>query len=159
MLRLLDPVADRALYEEAYNWRPAPKKHVGTNKMSFETFADPHNIVVALFDPDFIAVFVFHELEPQVFQCHFTSRQDGPRGTLIHAARELVSIFLANGAKELIAWIMPRNTPLRRFVEELGFVNLGSERFACNDVSDCPTMPSREREFQKYGLKGDPSSG
>src|SRR5712675_695648 len=118
-LRLLDPAADRALFEQAYNWRERPKRHTQPTRMPLEVFAasDPLQIAIGLFNSELIAVYFLHEVAPTVFEAHFTSRKGtGTRGTL-NGAREVITQFLANGATEIVAWIVPRNRPLRQFVE------------------------------------------
>lgn len=128
-LRLLDPVADLPLYHLSYNWRPRRKRHLQPTRMSFGDYTDPHNIVIGLFDSDLCATFVLHETEAGIFECHFTSDVVVSRATLLHAAHHIVSLFLENGAVCLIAWVIERNRPMRRFVEELGFVLKGRQIF------------------------------
>lgn len=159
-LRLLDPLTDLELFHEAYFWRPEPKKHVGTNRATFEQFAstDPLQIVIGLFDPELIAVFVYYESEPKVYQSHFTAKRNIPRETLLDAAREINTCLLANGAERLTAFIVERNRPLRRFVEDLGFTLQGKFSAEKRKGKDCDTVPCSQ-VFVEYAIKGDPSSG
>lgn len=123
MLRLLDPERDLELFREAYSWRPSPKKHVQTNRVSFEGFAssDPHQIVIGVFTHEFVAAFVFYEYDPKRYECHFTSRRYTSHQVLLEAGHEIIQSFFENGTEELTAWIIEKNRPLRAFVESLGF--------------------------------------
>lgn len=159
-LRVLDPHTDISLFEESYNWRPTPKRHVGTNRASFETYIadDPRQIVIGVFNGQFIAAFLFYEFEPQKYDAHFTSRKGMARGTLLKGAQEVIDALFTNGAKEITAWIVSRNTPLRRFVEDLKFVAVESKRFACQNDTGSDTLSGESepptRSYVKYVLQG-----
>ena len=150
-LRLLDPATDLHLFEEAYNWRPDRKPHVQPDRMPFEQFSanDPRQIVIGAFNGQLEAVFVFWEFEPKCFEAHFTTRKGIEKDLLYESAREVVACLLENGASQLVAWIIPRNTPLTRFVEGLGFQYVSRETFPCqNDTNGSTLTP--DREFNKY---------
>lgn len=155
--RILDPLTDLDLFHAAYSWRTEPKKHVGANRMPFEKFAssDPLQIVIGLFQPELIAVFVYLETEPKVYDCHFTAKRNVPRQTLLDAAREINACLLTNGAERLTAFIVERNRPLRTFVEELGFTAQGKftapKLINGNRDSVCSSQV-----FVEYECKGDP---
>lgn len=152
-LKLLDPLIDLDLFHVAFNWRPEPKKHVGANRVTFEQFSstDPLQIVIGLFDPDLIAVFVYYETEPKVYDCHFTSKRNTPRQTLLDAAREINTCLLANGAERLTASIVERNKPLRRFVEDLEFTVQGKFTAPKRKEKTCDSV-SCSQVFVEYAI-------
>jgi hypothetical protein len=155
-LKLLDPLTDLDLFREAYNWRTRPKKHVQPDRMPFEVFssADPSHIAVGAFNGEFLAVFFFHEFEPGCFEAHFTSKRGVSRETLLTAARETMSCFFENGARELTAWIVERNRPLRSFVESLGFAQQeGVSFFPCAQDNTTLNSVGDERNFVKYAIQ------
>lgn len=119
-LRLLDPAVDLPLYREAYNWRSGHRR-VLPDRMSFESFTDPHALAIGLFNGELQAVYFLHEVEPRVFQAHFTSQRGTNWNTLLEGAAEVAYQVLTNGAEEIEAWVTPRNRPLRTFLESLGF--------------------------------------
>lgn len=159
-LRLLDPAQDIALFREAYNWRLRPKKHIQPDRMPFEVFSapNPSHIAVGVFNGEFLAVFFFHEFQPGCFESHFTSKRGVSRDTLLTAARQTMNCFLDNGARELTAWIVERNAPLRTFVEALGFTEQErGVKFSTCAQNDTPlNSVSSERNFVKYAIKGEP---
>lgn len=122
-LRLLDPIEDIELFREAYNWRPHPKRHAQTNRAPFESFIsdDPRQMVIGLFNDQFIAAFVLYEFDPQRYECHFTSRRGSSKETLIEGGKQIRDACLQNGAKELCAWVTKRNLALKAYLESLGF--------------------------------------
>ncbi len=152
-LRVLDPLEDEDLFHTAWSWRPSPKKHVGTNRAPFETFIsdDPRQIVIGLFNGQFLAAFVFYEFEPRRYEAHFTSHKKAPRGTLIQGSREIIKALFDNGAVEITAGIMARNRPLRRFVEELGFI-AGQNDTGSDTLSSESEPPTQS--YVKYVLNG-----
>jgi hypothetical protein len=74
-LRLLNPATDLHLYGQAYNWR-RPKRRILPGRMSFAEFTDPNALAIGLFNGELLAVYFLHEVEPRVFQAHFTSRRN-----------------------------------------------------------------------------------
>ena len=130
-LRVLDPTTDIELFKEAYSWRPEPKKHVQTNRVSFEQFAsnDPLNLIVGVFTDQLIAVYAFYEYDKHRFDSHFTARKHTSRRLLEWVGRWIIQCFMENGAKELSAWIQKQNRPLRSYVETLGFSITESREF------------------------------
>lgn len=164
-LRLLDPETDLELFHEAYNWRPERKKHLQPDRMPFEVFAsqNPGHIAVGAFTDSFLAVFFFHEYEQGCFEAHFTSRRGVDRGVLLTAAKLTMAKFLENGARELTAWIVERNRPLRSFVESIGFTEvarysaLDPQNSACvkTDTSLDSQSDTPERVYVKYAVKGE----
>ena len=158
-LRVLDPVVDTDLYREAYDWRPRHKPHVQPDRMSFETFAsdNPYYLTIGLFNGEMQALYFLREVEPGVFEAHFTSRLGISREALLAGATEVARQILANGGIEIHAWVTPRNRPLRSFLESLGFTEVCQESFPCASVSNGATLPDKPRnlrQFVKYVLKG-----
>ena len=159
-LELLDPSTDLELYRQAYNWR-SPKKRIQPDRMPFEVFAEdnPLHLTFGLFDDELLAVYFLHEVEPGVYESHFTSRKKVSRGPLLAAAREVIKMMLENGATQINAWILEKNAPLRAFVEELGFLIQGAEEYPCVAESECPTLPDghpAQRVFLKYVIGDQP---
>ena len=161
MLRLLDPVEDLELFEQAYNWRKRPKKHVQPDRMSFETFAspDPNQIVLGLFSKQLDAVYVLIEVEPAKYDVHFTARRGVDRQRLLDAAREIRDAFFENGAEQLSAWITPRNRAMRSFLSDLGFLTQGSKEFPCDSDTLSTTLPTQTRVFVNMAVKVNPLIG
>lgn len=164
-LKLLDPLTDIELFREAYNWRPKSKKHVQPDRMPFEVFSapDPSHIAVGAFNGEFLAVFFFHEFEAGKFEAHFTSKRGVSREDLLAAARQTMNYFLENGARELTAWIVERNRPLRAFVEDLGFTEqehrvIPTELSTCAQEKGSLNSVSVERNFVKYAKRALPPS-
>lgn len=133
-IRALDPAMEPELFREAYSWRPGRKKHLQPDRMSFEEFSadDPKQIVMGLFNGRLCAVFLFREFRRGWFETHFTTRRDAPKDYILTAAHTLAEWFTGNGAG-LTADIIERNTPLRRFVELIGFRKAG--KFKCAETS------------------------
>lgn len=160
-LRLLDPVEDADLFREAYSWRPEPKVHVQPDRMPFEEFVADRDdqITIGLFNGSLAAVYFLHETEPGNFQAHFTSRRDVSRGTLLSAAAQVARDFFAAGATEIHAWVTERNTALKHFLCQLGFVCVDATQLSCQRVELSSTMPPdsrNQRTFVKYSLKVNP---
>lgn len=155
-LRLLDSTTDLALYREAYNWRDGHRR-VLPDRMPFESFTDPDALAVGLFNGELQAVYFLHEVEPCVFQAHFTSRRGMDWDTLLAGAAEVAYQVLANGAEEIHAWVTPRNKPLRSFLTLLGFTEQCVSEFPCQNDTNGSTLPvetrNQRREFVKYVLK------
>lgn len=160
-LRLLEPASDLELFREAYSWRERPKKHAQPDRMPFEEFAsdNPLHLTFGVFEEELVATFLLWEYEPGFYDAHFTSRRGVPRGTLTQAGREIARLVLGNGAKGITAWVIERNTALRRYVEDLGFEKIQSKKFCgCDSVSDCSSIPTDAhpaRVFLQYGIKGE----
>lgn len=156
-IRLLDPSADLDLYHEAYDWR-RPKRHVQPDRMSFADFIAPDGIAIGLFNGELQAVYFLHETEAGCFQCHFTSRRKVPRILLLAAARQVTRDFFSAGARELHAWVIPRNRALRSFLESLGFICVEEKQFSCQNDTEGATLPdggaTSARCFAKYVLRG-----
>jgi hypothetical protein len=78
---------------------------------------------MGLFDgeDDFLAVYVFYQISPDTFDCHFTSRRDASKDAVWAAGRQLVQFFTANNLR-LSTHVAARNVPLRRWVESAGLV-------------------------------------
>jgi hypothetical protein len=148
-LRLLDPLTDHLLYEEAYGWRPEPKAHLQPDRLPFEVFAsdDPRHITMGLFNGQFLGLYFLHEIEPRIFQVHMTSRRKASRESLLLGAQEVVRLFFENGASELVAWIKPRNRPLRQFVEALAFTPKRKSEL-------CGTHLDEANAYIEYVLQG-----
>lgn len=162
-LKLLDPLTDLELFREAFQWRSEPKKHVGANRMAFETFIadDPRQIVVGVFNGEFIAAFLLYEIEEGgVYDCHFTSKRGTPKELLIEGGKMVRDAFFENGAKELSAKIIKRNTALKAYLEALGFeLCLPGTNLACTQGDGSLNSVSSERNFVKYAISRKPPSG
>lgn len=122
-LRALDPTTDLLLFETAYNWRRKRKTHIQPDRMSLEDFtsSDPAQIVFGLFNGSLQAVYLLKEYEPKKFEAHFSSDRQAPTENVWAGAKSIIDLMWQNGAQEIAAWIVPRNRPLRAFVEALGF--------------------------------------
>ena len=131
-LRPLDVVDDANLFRESYNWRPKHRK-TQPNPMSLEQFMsnDPSQLTIGLFNGDFLAVYVLQEVEPAKFQVHFTSSRKADPEDVIAGARQVLAFMLENGGKEVWAYIVARNDPVRRFVESVGFEFDSFEEMCC----------------------------
>jgi hypothetical protein len=129
--------------------------------MPLEVFAadDPRHLTVGLFNGELQAVYFLHEVEPSIYQAHFTSRRGLSREALLAGAAEVAHQVLANGGSEIHAWVTERNGPLRSFLTDLGFSCITTAQFNTgqNDT-DGSTLPDerdqRQRVFVKYALKG-----
>lgn len=117
ILRALNPQTEQELFQQAYNWRNNPRK----NRLSFEDFAkdDPSQITLGLFNGELQAVYFFHQIGPNTFQCHFTSKRTADRGLVLAGAATLVRWFQENNL-EMVAYIHRRNIPLQRFAQDAG---------------------------------------
>lgn len=123
--------------------------------MSFEDFAsdDPSQIVMGLFNGSLCAVYLFKEGPRGTFDAHFSSRRDVPRDYVLAGGRWMVKWFMENGAQEVGAYVVEQNGPLRRFVEEVGFVAKGLVKFGGrqNDTEGGTVSPVRV--FTKYVVR------
>lgn len=121
-IRALDPLTEIELFREAYSWRPKGKKYLQPHPMDFEDFAanDPNQIVMGLFNGKLCAVFMFREFQPGWLETHFTTRRDAQKDNVLLGALTLAD-WCVERRFGLTANIVERNTPLRRFVEAIGF--------------------------------------
>ena len=154
-LRLLDPTDDAHLFRLAYGWRERPKRHVQPDRMPFEEFAANRDdqIAVGLFNGELRAVYFLHETEPGNYQAHLTSERGVSRETLLDGAEQVIADFFSAGAAQIHAFVTERNTPLRVFLTQLGFIEDSVSQFPCNgvdSVSNC--SPRNQRRFVKYVL-------
>mgnify|MGYP001595561048 CR=1 FL=1 len=135
LLRALDPRTEQPLFEQAYRWRSHRR-----DRMPFAEFAkdDSNQIALGLFNGELIAVYFFHSIDTDTFQAHFTSRRGSKRAEVVAGATQLVNWFRANGL-QMVAFVSPRNTAIRRFVEQAGLSEFG----ACqNDTNGCSVSPT-----------------
>lgn len=148
VLRALNPQTEGDLFRESYNWRNRPRK----NRLSFEDFAadDPNQIVLGLFDGELQAVYFFHQIGPNQFQSHFTSKRTADKAVVLAGARQLVDWFRENNL-EMVAYIAERNRPLQRFVEAAGLQK--------RKVSNNGSLPSTTQLWVEYRSAGEPPSG
>lgn len=104
--------------------------------MPFESFAadDPNQIVLGLFSDELLAVYLLVQVQPNIFDCHFTSRKDAPKEAVLAAGRQIVGFCAENGL-ELVALVPKRSKPLQAWVEGVGF-ELGRE----TDYSGVPYL-------------------
>lgn len=124
--------------------------------MAFETFAadDDRQIVIGVFNGEFIAAFLLYEIEPQVYDCHFTSKRGTNRKVLLEGGCMVRDAFFGNGAKELTARIVERNAPLRHYLEALGFTRvIPTQNSTCVQADGSLNSVSVERNFVKYAKR------
>lgn len=156
VLRLLDPLEDADLFRLAYSWRERPKRHIQPDRMPFEEFAANRDdqIAVGLFNGELRAVYFLHETEPGVYQAHFTSERGLCRKVLLTGAECVIDDFFRAGATQIHAWVTERNTPLRVFLSQLGFIETSTQTFPCQNDTDRSSMPltRNQRLFVKYVL-------
>lgn len=120
ILRLLDPNTDSQLFEESYSWRPKRgKAHAG--QMPFNSFLNS-SAVMGLFNPEFIAVYVIQEYDKGFFDMHFNAKRRTPREYLVAGGIWITNWLLNEGACEVSGMVISRNTALRRFLEDCGYV-------------------------------------
>lgn len=124
--------------------------------MPFEQFASdaPNQIVLGLFNGELQAAYLLHEVEPNIYQCHFTSRRDAPKDAVLSAAKWIVDYFVANGLG-LVAYVRPRNVPLCRFSEAIGLKEVGRKTFCCKVTRDSDTL-SADVTYIEF-MVGNPS--
>lgn len=151
-LKILDPATDLELFREVYDWRK-PKKHVQPDKIPFESFIaeDPLQIVIGVFNGQFIAAFLLNEFEPGRFECHFSSKRGTPRETLVKGGEIIRDAFFQNGAKELCAWVTVRNVALKGYLEALGFTPGEIKAFPKRISENSDSLPEM-KEFVKYAI-------
>ncbi len=150
ILRPIDPVTEQELFKTAYSWRSKTRKrHIQPDRLAFDDFAstDPTQIVMGLFNGELQAVYMFREWSPNYLEGHFTSSRNAPRKNVLVGARHVLEWLLANGAEEVSAFVRPRNTPIRRFVEEIGFKRHSYVIFTCLSDLEAGTM---QTTFIKY---------
>ena len=163
-LQLLDPVSDLELFQQAYSWRVRPKPHVQPDRMSFADFSAgaPTDIAIGLFNGDFQALYFLHEVQPAIYQAHFTARPKTSRELLLWGAALIIREFFTNGAKEIHAWVTPRNKPLQTFLTHLGFECVAEQHFPCTNETHesniATDATSVGKLFVKYALFGIPPS-
>lgn len=146
LLRALNPQTEIDLYQQAYNWRNSKR-----DRMKFEDFAadTPNQIVLGLFNGELQAAYLLHEVEPNVYQCHFTSRRDAPKDAVLSAAKWIVDYFVASGLR-LIALVEPRCVPLRHFSEAIGLAEVGQKEITCQTDTPSDTLAA-VRTYIVYG--------
>lgn len=159
ILRLLDPLTDQPLFAAAYNWRSAPKRHTQPDRLPFAVFADnnPAHLAIGLFNGELQAVYFMIEVEPSIYEAHFTSQRNVSREVLLEGAQQVADAVLSNGGSEIHAWVTPRNKPLQSFLGALGFTATGSQIFPCQNDTDGASLSSdrNQRMFVKYSLQVD----
>ena len=158
-LRPLDPEEDIELFRVAYNWRSTPKRHTQPTRMPFETFSanNPTQLVIGLFNGELQAVYAIVEWEPRRFEVHFTSAKSAPKEPVRLGAQQVLNFMLENGAKEVVAFVVSRNRPLRRFVESIGFRSEARVAFlTCAEIANESNMTQRDQRkvFTKYAIRG-----
>jgi hypothetical protein len=158
LLKVLDPVEDIFFFQDAYSWRK-DKKHAQPDRTSFKDFVsrDERQIVIGAFNGDFLAVFLLYEWQKGgYYEAHFTSKRGIPRPILIDAGKMVRDAFFQNGAQELCAWIVKRNSALRGYLEDLGFVAVEEKEFPCqSDLNRVISSRLPRRSFVKYGCVGE----
>lgn len=119
-MRTLDPVNDLSLFSVAYGWRA---KRRAEGRMSFEDFVlkSPGQVVLGLFNGQFLAVYVVKEFKPHHYDMHFTSKRNTPREYLVAGGIQVTSKLIRLGAIEVSAVIRARNLALKRFLEDCGY--------------------------------------
>lgn len=150
-LRLLDPASDIDLFRESYNWRPKQKRHTQPDRMAFETFiaTDPRQIVIGVFNGEMLAAFLLYEIEPGIYDCHFTSKRGAPKELLIEGGKMIRNTFFENGARELTAQITERNSALKSYLHALGFNCVKS---TCPGGANHVNSALSGRSFVKYRI-------
>lgn len=115
-MRGLDPVADLALYREAFEWRA--KNRPG--HLSFDQWLDvgPNQAMLGLFNGEFIALYMVKQFAPAQMDMHFTSKRGAPRNYLVAGGIQITNWLIVNGALEVSALILKRNHALRQFLED-----------------------------------------
>lgn len=147
-LRALDPKTEGDLFREAFDWRKSPRR----DRVAFEVFAadNPRQIVMGLFDSDkFLAVYVFYQVSPDTFDCHYTCRRDAPKNAVWAAGRQLVEFFSQNSLI-LSTHVARRNKPLRRWVESIGLRAIETQESACKGQNDSCTLSATTDTFVEY---------
>lgn len=132
-LRALDPETDLDLFRESYGWRPERKKHLQPDRLPFADFSksDPHQIVMGLFNGEFLAAYLINETAPSYYDLHFTSKKGTPRDYLVAGGIWITDWLIEAGAQEVSAIIVSRNRPLREFLLDCGF-----------EFAECLTFPN-----------------
>ncbi len=155
VLRALNPQTEQHLFQEAFDWRKSPRR----DRVAFEVFAadDPRQIVMGLFDgEEFLAVFVFYQISPDTWDCHFTSRRDAPKNLVWAAGRQLVDFFVQNDL-HLSAQVRARNKPLCHWVESVGLVR--QKDSSCQNDTDGDTVSATTQLWVEYRSQVNPSIG
>lgn len=156
-LRALNPETERHLFEESYRWRGNKKTNaLRPDRMSFETFSasDPSQVVMGLFNGSLCAIYVIHHNSDGTVGTHYTSKRGTPKEYVLAGARWLLRWLLENGALEVQAFVSPKNKPLCRFVEDIGYSQVGLVKFPLQSTEDSDTLPTREYVY--YAAKGGP---
>lgn len=122
-LRHLNPETDVELFREAHNWRTLRSKRASGGQMPFEEFIAPNPIqaVMGLFNGEFLAAYMVKEYALQHYDLHFTAKRRAPRECLVAGGIQLTTWLIQNGAVEVSAIIVARNTALRKFLEDCGY--------------------------------------
>lgn len=130
-LRHLNPERDVELFREAHNWRTKRSLRASGGQMPFKEFIAPNptQVVMGLFNGEFLAVYMVREYAPQCYDMHFTARRQAPRAYLIAGGIWLTSWLIESGAVEVSALIVARNKALRQFLEDCGYKLKRSMRF------------------------------
>lgn len=130
-LRHLDAVRDIELFREAYNWRTLRSRRASGEQMPLEEFVadNPTQAVMGLFNGEFLAAYMVREYAPQHYDMHFTAKRQVPREYLVVGGMQLTNWLIKNGAVEVSAYIVARNTALRKFLEDCGYKLERSVRF------------------------------
>jgi hypothetical protein len=123
-MRGLDPVSDLGLLHEAYIWRANQNlPHLRPGRMPFEQWleSDSPQVIMGLFNGEFLAVYLIKEFDTGKFDLHFTSKRGVSRQHLVAGGVQVTNWLVENGALEVSALIVKRNRPLRQFLEDCGY--------------------------------------
>jgi hypothetical protein len=158
-LRLLEPEKDLDLYRQAFEWRK-PKKHLSPPRIDWEDFTanSPTNLTIGLFNGELQALYFFQEYYPRHFEAHFTTRKGVSRETVLQGGKQVLDLILSNGGEQVDALVLTINRPLRCFVTQLGFTQVGHCEFStCEDLLKGSSIQARnqrrEQMFVRYAKR------
>lgn len=114
MIRRLDPEADRAAFEQAWQWiasYPAWLREIDAqNRPDFDTFLELSRrqimLSFGLFDDDrLMALIQFTQRAPNIFETHMDSNRDAKPDAIADAIFCLGWQLLEQGAQIVFAWV------------------------------------------------------
>lgn len=148
LLRSLDPVTERHLFEVAYNWRLKPKRHTQPDRMPLEDFAatDPTQVVLGLFNGELQAVYLARDVGNARCELHYTCQRHTPREYLVWAGGTIVNWLRGNGWREVGVWLIPRNRAYVRMAEDCGLSQCESAEFE---------IDGKMTQFDWYAARAD----
>ena len=132
MIRRLDTKSDESLLRETYSWdEGTPEWYRDMSRVfgpddveDFLKMAEK-NILVGIFDPEFIGLLILESTLPHCFEAHLCARRGARLGVLIEGTARVINDFLNMGMREGFCWVASKNSAIKKLCEQIGMAHDG----------------------------------